>query len=316
MGKDEHTHRPTKFRFKSKKRRSEHDSEPSSKRRRSHRSHSHRSHRHHSPKEDKAACDSHNEEGEEEEQIFNPRLQTYQSPTTLFRASLHDALANDEGALFWESVYGQPIHTYPNTKPGPDGELERMSDAEYAEYVRTAMWERSHEHIVEERAARERDRAKRREAEVEKEARRRREAEEFARRVEASRLRAGERRATKRTWDEAWDAYVAGWARLMSQVSAGGARGGKAARGIIPWPVESGRWADVDRDRVAAFFAHALPGGGDGGLGLLKTERVRWHPDKMQQRLGVERMDEDTLAAVTAVFQVVDEMWGVRRGGD
>ena len=34
------------------------------------------------------------------------------SPDTAFRESLFDALADDEGAAFWEGVYGQPIHSY------------------------------------------------------------------------------------------------------------------------------------------------------------------------------------------------------------
>ena len=37
----------------------------------------------------------------------------------------------------------------------------------------------------------------------------------------------------------------------------------------------------------------------------LKAERVRWHPDKVQQRFG-GGVDEGTMRVVTGVFQVVD----------
>ena len=47
-------------------------------------------------------------------------------------------------------------------------------------------------------------------------------------------------------------------------------------------------------------------------LQLLKEERVRWHPDKVQQRLG-GRVDEALMRDVTAVFQVVDALWADAR---
>jgi hypothetical protein len=43
-------------------------------------------------------------------------------------------------------------------------------------------------------------------------------------------------------------------------------------------------------------------------LTRLKEERVRWHPDKIQQRLG-GRVDEAVMRDVTAVFQIVDKLW-------
>lgn len=42
-----------------------------------------------------------------------------------------------------------------------------------------------------------------------------------------------------------------------------------------------------------------------GQLQALKLERVRWHPDKVQQRFG-GAVDEGTMKVVTGVFQVVD----------
>src|SRR5436853_946524 len=49
------------------------------------------------------------------------------SPEAAFRESLFDAMADDEGAMFWESVYGQPIHNYPKTYVNQrTGKLEQM----------------------------------------------------------------------------------------------------------------------------------------------------------------------------------------------
>jgi hypothetical protein len=42
-------------------------------------------------------------------------------------------------------------------------------------------------------------------------------------------------------------------------------------------------------------------------LQALKVERVRWHPDKVQQRFG-GAVDEGTMKVVTGVFQVVDDL--------
>ncbi|KAL9131391.1 MAG: hypothetical protein Q9217_000659 [Psora testacea] len=156
------------------------------------------------------------------------------SPDTAFRESLFDALADDEGAAFWEGVYGQPIHTYSPSRPNNDHSkddaenpgLERMTDDEYVAYVRAKMWEKSHGYV-------------------------------------------------------------------------------------------SGKREDVTKEEVERFYMHAPQAVWDGEVDLgnvLKKERVKWHPDKMQQRAGTDRLDEETVKLVTAVFQVVDRLWGEVKG--
>src|SRR5436190_10673322 len=84
-----------KFRFKSKPTSGSKQVEGShSSSNHHHHRHSRHRHRHHSDKRHKSS-----------------RLEP--SPDTAFRESLFDALADDEGAAYWESVYGQPIHIYP-----------------------------------------------------------------------------------------------------------------------------------------------------------------------------------------------------------
>ncbi|KAL2047197.1 hypothetical protein N7G274_001216 [Stereocaulon virgatum] len=232
-------------------------------------------------------------------------------PDTAFRESLFDALADDEGAAFWEGVYGQPIHNYsPYTATKDSFEdndpensnLERMTDEEYVSYVRSKMWEKSHQYIFEERRKRE---EQRKEKKVKEE-----EGKRWRVGVEEALRRAEERRKRER-WRGVWEAYLAKWATTFSTTI----RGSMKER--ISWPVESGNWKDVGKEEVERFFKHAAAAKNAREVDLvdvLKKERVRWHPDKMQQRAGSEGIDEGTMKVVTACFQVVDRLWSERKG--
>ncbi|KAI7788045.1 hypothetical protein LA080_013350 [Diaporthe eres] len=217
-----------------------------------------------------------------------------------FRESLFDAMADDEGAAYWEAIYGQPVHIYPQEVPNREtGELERMTDEEYAAHVRQKMWEKTHAGLMEEKARR----AKRRE----ERARRDTEAEErmeeerrIQREVERS-LRRGEERRRRREWAERFRDYGTGWESWD-----GGAD-------KIPWPTKSGRRKDVDEEEVRAFFVRGLDLEALGEkefAAKLKEQRVRWHPDKVQQKLGGrEKADERVMKDVTMVFQVIDTLY-------
>lgn len=238
----------------------------------------------------------------------NSKSEQYLDPDVAFRESLFDALADDEGALFWEGVYGQPIHTYPRYREANNDDddyndsehpkLERMTDEEYVSYVRSKMWEKSHQYIFEERRKRE---AQRKRDKI---------AEERNRLWQASfddGMRRGEERRMKQRWKGVWKAYARKWDEAFND----GAEG--SMKEWISWPVESGKWQDVGKESVEAFFRNGA-GLEDVDLGdMLKRERVRWHPDKMQQRAGSGGIDDETMKAVTAVFQVVDRLWGETR---
>ncbi|GES57068.1 hypothetical protein ATEIFO6365_0001035500 [Aspergillus terreus] len=239
-----------------------------------------------------------------------------------FRESLFDALGDDEGAAYWETVYGQPIHTYavPHVA-GPNGELEQMSDEEYAAYVRARMWERTREGMLEaqEQLRAERARQRRRDERREEDVRRRR---DFDRDMEACLARGRERRRVK-AWKTVWEEYVRSWERVDQAVAAVAAgEGGEATaeanrlRNLLFWPVESGKRRDVSRDAVREFMRHApsvVSGDTAELLAVLKAERVRWHPDKMQQRYGALGIDEVVMRSVTEVFQIIDHMWSETR---
>jgi hypothetical protein len=221
-------------------------------------------------------------------------------PDAAFRESLFDAMADDEGAEFWEGVYGQPIHVY--ERPGVKderGELEKMTDEEYTRYVRERMWEKSHQHIVREREQREKAREKRkRDEESERMECEKREKE----RRTKERLRREQRdieRMRKR-----WDDYLEYWDTHAKAV-------GDSAD--IPWPTFSGRATDVTKEAVERFFTAFPRGEGQSLQDVLKTERIRWHPDKAQQRWGLDALSQSEMKAITTAFQTIDAMWAVHR---
>ncbi len=317
--------KPTKFRFKEKdksrrrpEKRETRSRSPSERSHRDrdrrdgfrdrdrHRRHHHRSkQRKHSPADDPALYD--------DTHLPNTSSDQYLDPDAAFRESLFDAMADDEGAQFWEGVYGQPIHTYPDVKPGPDGELERMTDEEYTAFVRAKMYEKTHQHLIEEKARREAAK-KERERLARESAKEDREAEKFRRKVEES-LKWGQERKSRKAWGDKWDAYTQKWESLGK-----GAAPGKIHIASIPWPVESGKRADTtELKEIERFFLNAPTSGQPTEAQLakvLKVERVRWHPDKIQQKLGGQDVSEDVMQAVTAVFQVIDRMWSeIRDGG-
>lgn len=301
----------SKFKFKSKKRphREERSRSPGS-----HRD-EHRKHRHHHRSKWQRRSQSPPKNNDDpslydDTHLPNTSSEQYMDPEAAFRESLFDAMADDEGAQFWEGVYGQPIHTYPNVKEGPQGELESMTDEEYATYVRAKMYEKTHQHLLEEKARREA--AKKERERLASEGRREeREAKKFRRKIEES-LRRGEERKTRRGWAEKWDAYLKKWEEL--------GKGGhtKVTIASMPWPVEDGRRREVSSKAVERFFLFAPTSGQptEAQLGkILKLERVRWHPDKIQQKLGGQGVEDAVIQAVTEVFQIIDHMWSEIRDG-
>ncbi|KLU83995.1 hypothetical protein MAPG_03043 [Magnaporthiopsis poae ATCC 64411] len=161
----------------------DHDEGRSSKRRR-------REHRDKSRKNKKKKTEERGQEQEPEPE--DPFAPPPLDADAAFRESLFDAMADDEGAAYWEGVYGQPIHT---------GKRADISEA------------------------------------------------------------AG--------------------ARVLCAAAAD---------------------VDVDAEEDGAKGSAADP------RSWLKDERVRWHPDKVQQRLG-GKVDEALMRDVTTVFQIVDKLW-------
>ena len=309
--------RATKFRFKSRSTSSRDydEAEPiaTPRKRRHHHSHHHRHKRRKTtppPLDDPSAYDD-----------STSKL----PPEAAFRESLFDALGDDEGAQFWQGVYGQPIHTYPNTYVDEDtGELERMTEDEYAQYVRRRMWEKSWEGIEaaqEEKRSEERDRRKKQSDGVDDKPDKLYNGV-FNFEVEES-LRRGERRRQAKRWKALWLHYLKQWEDLQQLAqrppTEENEREQLYLRNQIAWPVESGKRQDVAPEEIEKFInsgtKHAEPSldSEKALVSALKVERIRWHPDKVQQRFGRFDVDEKTMKGVTAVFQVFDRMWNERK---
>jgi hypothetical protein len=311
---DNYRARSKRFRFKAERdsRSASHDRDRDRKRRRHHTSsHGHRKRRRTSPSDVTAR----GAQGHTASSL---------PPDQAFRESLFDAMGDDEGAAFWENVYGQPIHNYPNTYQDEEtGELEQMNDEEYATFVRRKMWEKSWEGIeaAKEEQRREREEDKKRERAEdrrhEKERRHQREDEVFGEQIEAS-LRRGERRKERKRWQELWETYLRRWSELRELVDSQPATADTSKRvyfrNKIAWPVETGKRKDVTREEVERFVRKgtACNDAADQDLEFVKAvkaERVRWHPDKVQHRYSSMEVDEETLKGVTATFQIIDDIW-------
>ena len=237
-------------------------------------------------------------------------------------------MGDDEGAAFWETVYGQPIHNYPNTyQDAETGELEQMTEEEYATFVRRKMWEKSWEGIEaardEKRKQRQREKQRMRDDGKAKDEQRhsRQGYEVFDAQIEAS-LRRGEKRKDRKRWQSLWKDYLRRWDEL--QTLAQNRQKSEAdseqlfLRNKIAWPVESGKRRDVKKEDIERFIRKGTANdehaeGTDPFINAVKSERVRWHPDKIQQRYGFMELDENTLKGVTAVFQVFDAIWNELR---
>lgn len=243
-------------------------------------------------------------------------------PDAFFREALFSSIKDPAAAKHWEEVYGQPLHIYPRTQISQTGKTVVLDDDAYAEFVKEEMWKNTSENL-------ERQRSKASQERVWREERHR--LQEKLREYRKARLRKQGMLEEDQTmvveegqteevdqpkvnaWELAWDRYQKGWAALLA--NAGTVHNvdkdrdpHEHAHALIPWPVLSGRFDDVAKESVEEFFQNAPPANIK-LLTLLKTDRVRWHPDKMQQQFGARKLDGETLRHVTAVFQIIDRMY-------
>ncbi|KAJ5505084.1 hypothetical protein N7463_007958 [Penicillium fimorum] len=269
------------------------------------RPHRKRTHRHRSRTRDSEPSKRRHREERQPEPIHED---PFGSTRDTFRESLFDALGDDEGAAYWESVYGQPIHNYrvPDVQRGPEGELEQMTEEEYVNYVRQRMWERTREGMLAEQERLRAERQQKRKEEAQRNAQYGR--EEFERAMDDSLRRGAERKRAKVGWSAPWAAYLKSWENIGKAAEGSSP---KPLRNLIFWPVRSGKRADIQPQAVEEFMRHA-PAPAE-LLSTLKAERIRWHPDKIQHRYGALGIDDVVMRSVTEVFQIVDRMWNEER---
>lgn len=242
---------------------------------------------------------------------------------SIFREALFDALSDQTGAEYWENLYGQPIHVYPRpTRVDLEtGAVAPVSDQEYVAYVRRKMWEKTHEGYLESQkeTAEELRRRKREDAERQ-EARSRQDEADERHRVEERRrakerrrlqeeidrsLRRAQDRRRKKSESSAFADYIARW------------RDWDGEQETIPWPTETGSAEGITEKSVRSFFLRGLDLKALGTKAFnakLKEHRVRWHPDKMEQKMGGRtKVDGTIMADITMTFQVIDTLFNDTR---
>jgi hypothetical protein len=192
------------------------------------------------------------------------------------------------------------------------------------------MWEKSWEGIEaakeEKRQEREKEKQKIRDEENKRDREKSRAPYDdyvFDTHIEAS-LRRGQKRQDRKRWQGLWQDYLRQWEEMLALAEDRRRTTSQQdtepifLRNKIAWPVESGKRKDVEREEVERFVrngtstsqsAEAAGDDNDAFATTIKAERVRWHPDKIQQRYGFMDIDESTLTGVTAVFQIFDAIW-------
>lgn len=241
----------------------------------------------------------------------NPPDPPYLDEDATFREALFDALSDAAGAEYWERVFGQPIHIYSRQKVNHrTGDREQMSDDEYVAFVRRKMWETTNKGYLE-RQARRRNQAEKDRAEAEDEKRRRareRRKEKERRHIQAEidrSLRRAEERKKKKTEEGAFAGYNTRW------------KDWDGSQAAIPWPTDNGSPQEITEKSVRSFFLRGLDLKAIGTREFnaqLKEHRVRWHPDKFEQRMGGRsKVEESVLADVTMIFQVIDTLYNDTR---
>ncbi|CAD0041758.1 unnamed protein product [Aureobasidium pullulans] len=252
-------------------------------------------------------------------------------PDSAFRESLFDAMADDEGAAYWEGVYGDSIHSYPRPSVEDDqGHLEKMTDDQYVEYVKAKMWEkkkpgdgrsRKRRHDSEDEYEEDFEWVGNEEKGYEKRSTRTRRSKPdtrdvprdkgFKSDVDAALARGAKRKEAKK-WQQAWSSYQQRWQHLKANTAQ---LEGEDLLKAIPWPVQSLSSQDVSKQNVEDFFSNAPLDSEEIRTKTLKDESVNWHPDRFQRRFGGSNVDEETLKLATSVFQTIYEMWELRREG-
>lgn len=239
-------------------------------------------------------------------------------PEDAFRESLFDALADAEGAEYWARIYGQPIHIYPRHKFNAEtGEYERRSDDEYVRFVQAEMYRKTQAGFREEREQRRRKaeqesqrthedvkRAREEKARLREKQHQAANEERLQREIDRS-LRRAEERKRKLAKQHQFAEYTKLWEEWNGE------------QATIPWPTETGRRAEISEKSIRSFFVRGMDLKALGGKAFsakLKDQRVRWHPDKMQQKMGgKDKVEKGVMADITMTFQVIDDLWNDTR---
>jgi hypothetical protein len=130
---------------------------------------------------------------------------------------------------------------------------------------------------------------------------------EYAYAQDSSRSATDKQDATDAEYAAAWATYLNAWSDVLTKQRE---EIHDSPPAIIPWPTLQHK--PVLKSNIEAFMQRMPATNAAHKLQMLKAERVRWHPDKIQQRFG-GKVDEGTMKLVTGVFQVIDAVVDMER---
>ena len=224
-----------------------------------------------------------------------------------FQESLFDAMAADEGADFYAAQFnGHSYETNRAALPNKDDTTRgggvfdsfpnSLNDEDYAQYIRRGMSQHSSR----------RQPTQPKSSPYFEAAQQKKEEEERYRKEEARQKRAAEQKQKQR-YTAAWERYITAWNTKSPDTW---------TYDTVPWPVYSGKPADVSKQAIQEFLAHRPKNTSASANPTLtdtaKYERNRrWHPDKFTQ-LALARIaphdTQRTLLLVTQIAQSLNEL--------
>jgi hypothetical protein len=84
----------------------------------------------------------------------------------------------------------------------------------------------------------------------------------------------------RREWQQAWQSYVTKWAAFKEAKHE--SSDPRQAQQLIPWPVKSGRFGDLQASSVKTFYRKACPNADTPAMyKTMQAESLKWHPDKL-----------------------------------
>ncbi|KAL3483858.1 hypothetical protein BJX62DRAFT_230688 [Aspergillus germanicus] len=232
-------------------------------------------------------------------------------------AELRDLLNEKDTAPYFRSYndgWGARSYYRPSATSAPDPSQPQPSEEEAtARYQKQQQAQRERDERVE-RERREREEQFRRAQQDREESRKRQQQEREAKvRSEETAKRQREKAAKEaeaQRKSKRWKEYNRTWEELRNMPAV--SRASRNPRTAIPWPTDIGSFRscqDVSPYDVQAFFGYGVSISGRGQLlAILKVERSKWHPDKVQHLFGAQ-VDEATMNRVTQISQIVNQLY-------
>ena len=225
-----------------------------------------------------------------------------------FQESLFDAMAADEGADYYAAQFNSHHSYEPNRAAMPnkddatrgggvfDSFPNSLNDEDYAQYIRRGL----NQHKARRQPTQPNP------SSYFEPSQQKKEEEERYRKEEARHKLAAEQKQKQR-YIIAWERYINAWNTKTPDTW---------TYDTVPWPVRSGKPADVSKQAIQEFLAHR-PNSTSASTNPTLTDTAkyernrRWHPDKFTQLALARIVPHDTqrtLRLVTQIAQSLNEL--------